>query len=328
MDKVLNIPGNDIQSPGPVFEYKYNGKTHKWITDIYYIPGNLVIEVKDGGSNPNRRTMTSYREKQVCKEEMITEKGTYNYLRLTDNDFSQLLAVLADMKNEALTNVNPKAVIHINEEVGGIPPHRAPEAYIVPYGMGNTFDGFAYSDSTMGDNISYPTIDGKINTVTKSDFCNKYNTGPMLFYKVDDDRKRKINSIQEAIRKGNHTAGMMLFAEFFLNRKLYRYEEVLLSGYFEYLDMDRERKICKLIENGVVVGSENGQFNETNVVKTVDCVLICRSAKGYYATTPSDFYMASDYFSDVEMLMASGVVELMNNVYKSRKQNPGGGASI
>ena len=116
MDKVLEIPSSDILTPGPVLEYEYEGKTHKWITDILYIPANLIIEIKDGGSNPNTRTMTSYRDKQVAKEVMITDRGVYNYLRLTNNDFSQLLDIFADMKNGALNN-DTKARVHINESV-------------------------------------------------------------------------------------------------------------------------------------------------------------------------------------------------------------------
>ena len=98
MDKVMNIPSKDIQMPGPILEYEYNGETHSWITDIYYIPANLIIEVKDGGNNPNNRNMPEYRGKQQAKEIMITELGKFNYLRLTNNNFSQLLEALAEIK--------------------------------------------------------------------------------------------------------------------------------------------------------------------------------------------------------------------------------------
>lgn len=100
MDKVMNIPSKDIQMPGPILEYEYNGETHSWITDIYYIPANLIIEVKDGGNNPNNRNMPEYRGKQQAKEIMITELGKFNYLRLTNNNFSQLLEALAEIKYE------------------------------------------------------------------------------------------------------------------------------------------------------------------------------------------------------------------------------------
>jgi len=46
--------------------------------------------------------MVDYRAKQEAKEKMITNLGTYNYLRLTDNDFSQLLSILAELKMNAV----------------------------------------------------------------------------------------------------------------------------------------------------------------------------------------------------------------------------------
>lgn len=116
MDKVMGIPSKDIQMPGPVLEYEFEGETHHWITDIYYIPANLIIEVKDGGDNPNKRNMPVYRGKQAAKEVMITNLGKFNYLRLTNNNFSQLLEALADIKYENLDQKEASQVkYYINE---------------------------------------------------------------------------------------------------------------------------------------------------------------------------------------------------------------------
>lgn len=111
MDKVLNIDSKDIQMPGPVLDYEFNGETHSWITDIYYIPANLIIEVKDGGNNPNKREMPVYRGKQLAKEVMITNLGKFNYLRLTNNNFAQLLEALAEIKYE---NLDQKTATHVS----------------------------------------------------------------------------------------------------------------------------------------------------------------------------------------------------------------------
>lgn len=111
MDKVLNIDSKDIQMPGPVLDYDFNGETHSWITDIYYIPANLIIEVKDGGNNPNKREMPVYRGKQLAKEVMITNLGKFNYLRLTNNNFAQLLEALAEIKYE---NLDQKTATHVS----------------------------------------------------------------------------------------------------------------------------------------------------------------------------------------------------------------------
>jgi ribosomal protein S18 acetylase RimI-like enzyme len=114
MDKVMNIDPDDIMSPGPTLEYQYDGKTHYYITDFYYIPYNLIIEVKDGGKNPNNRNMPEYREKQIAKEKFIVNNTDYNYLRLTDNNLAQLLAVFADLKMQLVDESNDR-VVHINE---------------------------------------------------------------------------------------------------------------------------------------------------------------------------------------------------------------------
>lgn len=114
MDQVMNISPDDIMCPGPVLEYTFNAKKHLYITDFYYVPYNLIIEVKDGGKRPNKRDMPEYRGKQIAKEEFIVKNTNYNYLRLTDNDLGQLLSVFADLKMQLVENTGER-VIHINE---------------------------------------------------------------------------------------------------------------------------------------------------------------------------------------------------------------------
>lgn len=116
-DKVMGYKAIDIDSPGPIIEYEYEGKYHKWITDQYLIPYNLVFDVKDGGDNPNTRDMKDYRAKQIAKEKAIIKQGKYNYIRLTNNNFAQLLLILAEIK-EAMMNTEDgtiKPIIKINE---------------------------------------------------------------------------------------------------------------------------------------------------------------------------------------------------------------------
>ena len=111
MDQFLHIKSYDIISPGPTIPYIYGGKEHTWITDFLYEPYNLVFDIKDGGDNPNTRDMKSYREKQIAKEKAIAEQGEYNYIRLTDNKFEQLISIFMELKE----NVEDKPLIRINE---------------------------------------------------------------------------------------------------------------------------------------------------------------------------------------------------------------------
>lgn len=116
MDKFLNVKSEDLETPGPIIEYKFKGETHKWITDEYYVPYNLVFDIKDGGDNPNKREMPEYRAKQIAKEDAIRKQGKYNYIRLTDNKFEQLIELMLELKELYIENngeYNP--IIRINE---------------------------------------------------------------------------------------------------------------------------------------------------------------------------------------------------------------------
>lgn len=111
MDTFLHIKSYDIISPGPNIPYMYKGKEHVWITDFLYEPYNLVFDIKDGGDNPNTRDMVEYREKQLAKEKAIAEYGDYNYIRLTDNKFEQLISIFMELKEKT----DEKPLIRINE---------------------------------------------------------------------------------------------------------------------------------------------------------------------------------------------------------------------
>lgn len=117
MDVVMQIPSKDIVAPGPTLYYKYEGKDHFYITDFYYPNYNLIIEVKDGGDNPNMKDtpgMRSSRERTIEKEHLITDRGEYNYVRLTNNDFSQLIEVFMNIKQKLIEGIDTPT-ININE---------------------------------------------------------------------------------------------------------------------------------------------------------------------------------------------------------------------
>ena len=123
MDRFFHIKSSDLISPGPVIEYQYNGETHKWITDFYYEPYNLVFDIKDGGSNPNTREMNEYRAKQIAKEKAIKDMKQYNYIRLTDNQFDQMIELMLELKENLIdtpVNTTRKVIIRVNEGVSSV----------------------------------------------------------------------------------------------------------------------------------------------------------------------------------------------------------------
>jgi len=128
-DRVMQIPSKDIMAPGPTIEYEMNGEKHFYITDFLYIPYNLIIEVKDGGSNPNNKNtvgMQSSRQRTIEKEKLITDRGEYHYLRLTDNQFVQLLEIFMDIKKALIEGFDGK-VVRINESKSTIDKNYEPK---------------------------------------------------------------------------------------------------------------------------------------------------------------------------------------------------------
>lgn len=134
MDKFLNVKSEDLETPGPIIEYKFKGETHKWITDAYYAPYNLAFDIKDGGDNPNKREMPEYRAKQTAKEDAIRKQGKYNYIRLTDNKFEQLIELMLELKELYIENngeYNP--IIRINESTNLLESDSEIEVYRCTY---------------------------------------------------------------------------------------------------------------------------------------------------------------------------------------------------
>ena len=106
MDKIMKINSEDLQEPGPDIVYQYNGENHLYIPDYYYIPYNLIIEIKRGGEkNPD---IYEYKEKTVAKEEAVRKLNKYNYLRLTNNDFAQVMSMFGLLKYDFDEKSNEK----------------------------------------------------------------------------------------------------------------------------------------------------------------------------------------------------------------------------
>lgn len=315
MDTVMNIPSKDIQMPGPTLEYNYQGETHTWITDIYYIPANLIIEVKDGGSNPNNRSMPEYRAKQSAKEVMITELGTFNYLRLTNNDFAQLLECLADIKYENMDQKEaPKVVFHINEEVGGMPAqsHLRCDPVIIPYMMGNTFNVavtdtdmdtiYTQSDKDQFDSMPYPEAVQKMN----------YDT------KIIIPAPAGFTSIHEVVK---HCKDMDEVINSFIGHNIRVLSELAFIHGVKYISTSKNLLESKLVSNGIL--RENDILSGAIKPGVDRClkgnVILSQCDKGYFVHTPSDYALSSDYYDTPEDI-PQNVIDTMDDLYKQYQE--------
>ena len=245
MDKVMEVKSEDIMCPGPVLEYMLDGVKHLYITDIYYIPYNLIIEVKDGGNNPNTNPeMYESRKKKLAKEKYVIEEKDYNYIRLTNKDFSQLLAVFADLKMNLVDNAGNR-VIHVNENMtgalqGAIPPAGTNGVYIVNYMRNNAFSGkseFGVSDTPKFDRIF--TIAGEelklenVNILANS----KYNT----YYTEVADKRELFTFLINNI--GTHMTESELYTKIFGHGLLMENQLQFEDSVQEYEDIHYRNKL-------------------------------------------------------------------------------------
>ena len=263
MDQVMDIKSEDVMCPGPVLEYKLDDKKHLYITDIYYIPYNLIIEVKDGGNNPNTNPeLYENRRKKIAKEKYVIEETDYNYIRLTNKDFSQLLAVFADLKMNMVDKSNDR-VIHVNEGSvnenmyaaiqGTIAPASPNAVYIVNYMQNRAFNddsNIMVSNSPNFDKL-YTIADNTLKEVDKKFLSETvYNT-----YIYKNNRKRVlefcINNVNQPMTKEEFYIG--IFGHKKLLEGQLEYENDV-TEYRDFYDIAREEndKINAYIREGKI----------------------------------------------------------------------------
>ena len=177
MDKIMEIKSEDLMVPGPILQYEFEGQQHYYISDMYYRPYNLLIEVKDGGNSKNmNKEYAVTRAKQMAKEKHVIENTDYNYIRLTDKNCGQLLAVMADLKMHLIEN-DKERVIHVNENtpLGAIAPiapfNPAKDIVIVNYKQNHAFNrdsDYAIAGNPKLDWLYTRDPDGKVTKKDKS----------------------------------------------------------------------------------------------------------------------------------------------------------------
>lgn len=204
IDKVMQIESKDIIGPGPTIEYTYNGEIHYWITDFYYVPANLVLDIKDGGKNPNNRPMEDYRAKQIAKENAIKGMKKYNYLRLTDNDFTQFMEVLVDLKFMALdlkeknlvTKINESSIEELSASIMTIPPKYSVDANVM---IADSIKGgqlAAISPLDFNDTILIDDEEEGIKKISKKEFSENYTIKAQFLY----PKNEKYYNLLESVR--------------------------------------------------------------------------------------------------------------------------------
>lgn len=270
-DNVLHLKSEDLLTPGPTIEYEYNGKKHIWITDAIYLPYNLVFDIKDGGDNKNKREMPEYRTKQILKEKFITDQGEYNYIRLTNNEFVQLLTIFAELRRMYIDN-DSKTISRIHEHtgptaIGGIPPSGTtdinPNVYIINYMKSNTFEkesGFALSNDIFSDYILDIDDEGNIKKVKTEDKFNEETTLSVYKYKGDPSP-----ILREVYYK--YTNNIPVYSKNYFALLVTEFSDILSKDQLQFSNLLEEVNLEKINEQ-YHTNIESLKFQLENVQKT------------------------------------------------------------
>ena len=268
MDRVLNIDPDDLMCPGPILEYTYKGKTHIYITDFYYQPYNLIIEVKDGGDNPNKRNMPETRAKQIEKEKYIISHTNYNYLRLTNNSLSQLLNVFMSLRLEMVENTGDR-IIQVNEngldeamnalmtnKVIGLKddPNRT---YITNFMMKPTFvdeveyESLLISPSRKFDNVYHINEEGQI----VNEIIN-FKTSKPYVYCIDMTFDEAYIAMKKLQREKEVITNEDLYEALF-HKKLYSFDQIFVDeNVVRIPTIEFENKLIEYAVAGNIIGEE------------------------------------------------------------------------
>lgn len=103
LDIVMNFNGTDIISPAPQnFYYKdENGKDRFYFPDFFIPSLNLIVEIKDGGNNPNKHHKIQDVDKKIekIKDNIMLTQKEFNYVKISNKDHAEFLQYLIELKD-------------------------------------------------------------------------------------------------------------------------------------------------------------------------------------------------------------------------------------
>lgn len=223
MDTVMHAKSEDIMAPGPSIKYQFEGNTHLYIPDFFYVPYNLIVEIKDGGRNRNThpKRLGEEEEKIKAKEKAVIDLNMFNYVRVTDNDFGQLMTVMALLKYQLIHPTYNDYIIRVNEgavnedmssTIGAALPPASAKAHVIPTPSPMPYE----SDKDNYYVVQYPKNDDLGYSITKDPLqYSMVLVDPLEkgFYKVYKTNKGKINKKSITFKIKDRKAGEELYNE-------------------------------------------------------------------------------------------------------------------
>jgi very-short-patch-repair endonuclease len=97
-----------------VFNYIYENEKHFYCPDFYIPSLKLIIEIKDGGDNPNKHSHIEIdRKKDILKLKAVIMTGKYNFIKIINKEYIPFLDTVNILKerNASSECFNPLIVV-------------------------------------------------------------------------------------------------------------------------------------------------------------------------------------------------------------------------
>lgn len=101
LDIFMQLPSEEVIIPAPMtIEYEYEGEKHFYIPDIFLQSIYAILEIKDGGDNPNMhpKIQAVDKKKEKAKEEAL-KKLNYNYIKIENKQYGAFVNFFMELKN-------------------------------------------------------------------------------------------------------------------------------------------------------------------------------------------------------------------------------------
>lgn len=161
----MNFEADDVHAPAPqIIEYEYAGKKHFYIPDFYIESINTIVEIKDGGDNPNthHKIQEVDKEKERAKDEAISKDGRYNYIKIVDKKYAPFIKFLIQIKNaESEKKEKFRPVILINENLEMIQESLKPNKDLFIAVIREELEGLSENDTSYSVWFSFDNVFSK-----------------------------------------------------------------------------------------------------------------------------------------------------------------------
>lgn len=110
-DEDMNGDPLDIIECPFTFNYIYDDELHFYIPDFYIPTLNLIIEIKDGGNNPNThpKILAVDKVKEQLKDKAVIDSKKFNFCKIYNKEYDNFLNVVSILKdrNGSYDNFSP-----------------------------------------------------------------------------------------------------------------------------------------------------------------------------------------------------------------------------